>query len=111
MSIKHSIQFMDKICGQLTLGKLIYSIRIGEEETQIKFANRLGISRQQLCDIEHDRKSVRPKTAAKYAEILGYSAAQFIRLALQNIVDKDNLNVMVDITPRNISVSTSIKYI
>lgn len=93
-----AIKFLEKISGaRLTLGSLIKSIRLGDEITQVDFANKLGISRQQLCDIEHNRKIVSPKLAAKYASILGYSVQQFIRLALQGIVDRDHLNVIVEI--------------
>lgn len=84
--------------SKLTLGKLINSIRLGDEISQVEFAHKLGISQQHLCDIEHDRKTVSPKLAAKYATLLGYSVPQFIRLSLQAIVDKDNLDVRVDIT-------------
>ena len=59
------------------------------------------MSRQQLCDIEHDRKIVSPKLAAKYATTLGYPVPQFIRLALQGLLDRDNLDVAVDIHFRN----------
>ncbi len=97
-----TIDFLSEVATEkFTLGKLIHSIRLGEEISQIKFANILGISRQQLCDIEHDRKIISPKLAAKYADILGYSQSQFIRLALQSIVDRDSLNVTVDIHFRN----------
>ena len=100
-----TLKLLEQISGtELTLSKLINSIRLGEELSQVEFAAKLGISRQQLCDIEHDRKTISPKQAAQYAAILGYSVQQFIRLALQSIVDRDNLDVEVDIkvnTPKN----------
>lgn len=85
--------------GKLTLGKLIWAIRECEEITQIELAERLGCSKQHLSDIERGRKSVSPKAAANYAQLLGYSPEQFIRLALQNIVDRDGLRVIVEIKP------------
>ena len=99
---KQTMNFLsDTINTKFTLGKLINSIRLGEEISQVDFAKKLGISRQQLCDIEHDRKIISPKLAAKYAGILGYSTSQFIRLSLQSIVDRDNLDVAVDVNFRN----------
>lgn len=93
-----TLKFLEQVSGtKLTLGKLINSIRLGEELSQVEFATKLGISRQQLCDIEHDRKTISPKLAAQYAAVLGYSVQQFIRLSLQSIVDRDNLDVEVDI--------------
>lgn len=82
----------------LTLGKLINSIRQCQELTQVELALKLGMSRQQLCDIEHDRKIISPKLAAQYADKLKHSREQFIRLALQALLDKDCLNAHVDIT-------------
>lgn len=82
---------------KLTLGSLIKSIRLGEEKTQEEFATQLGISKQYLCDIEKGRRCVSPKLAAKYAELLGYSVDQFIRLCLQDMLDKDGFSFIVSI--------------
>ena len=84
--------------SKLTLGKLIWAIRTADDISQVDFANTLKITRQHLCDIEHGRKSISPSLAAKYAKILGYSKEQFIRLSLQDLVDREGLNVMVEIT-------------
>jgi hypothetical protein len=35
--------------------------------------------------------------AAEYAEILGYSKSQFVRLCLQDILDRDGLGMTIDI--------------
>lgn len=106
MSIKSkmtekTLKNIEKITGtKLTLGKLIWAIRQADEISQVDFAEKLKITKQHLCDIEHDRKSISPKLAAKYAEILGYSKEQFIRLALQDLVDREGLNVLVEITTK-----------
>jgi DNA-binding transcriptional regulator YiaG len=55
---------------KLTLGKFIWAIRQADEISQIDFSEKLKITKQHLCDIEHGRKSVSPKLAAKYAKIL-----------------------------------------
>lgn len=92
---------VEKITGtKLTLGKLIWAIRQADDVSQVDFANKLDITKQHLCDIEHNRKSISPKLAARYAKILGYSKEQFIRLALQDLVDREGLNVQVEITPK-----------
>ena len=101
MNTNHSVNaltYLEQLSGgPLTLGKLIHSIRMCDEISQVEFANKLGISRQHLCDIEHDRKIVSPKLASQYATILGYSASQFIRLSIQAMLDRDNLDATVDI--------------
>lgn len=83
---------------KLTLGKLIWSIRKADDMRQVTFAEKLKITKQHLCDIEHDRKAISPKLAAQYAEILGYSREQFIRLALQDMLNRDGLNVQIEVT-------------
>lgn len=96
-----TLKDIEKITGtKLTLGKLIWAIRQADEISQVDFAEKLDITKQHLCDIEHGRKSISPKLAAKYASILGYSKDQFIRLSLQDLVDRDGLNVQVEITSK-----------
>lgn len=98
---KKTLRDLEKITGAtLTLGKLICAIRQADEISQVDFADILGITKQHLCDIEHERKSISPKLAAKYADILGYSSEQFIRLSLQDLVDRSGLNIQVEITAR-----------
>lgn len=94
-----TLKDIEKITGtKLTLGKLIWAIRQADDISQVDFAGKLKITRQHLCDIEHDRKAVSPKLAAKYAAILGYSKEQFIRLSLQDLVDREGLNVRVEVS-------------
>uniref|UniRef100_UPI0032209660 helix-turn-helix domain-containing protein n=1 Tax=Legionella sp. TaxID=459 RepID=UPI0032209660 len=70
--------YLEKLVGPLSLGKAIRAIRQGEEASQIDFAQRLGVSKQYLCDLEHDRKVVSAKKAKHFAEVLGHSPEQFI---------------------------------
>jgi DNA-binding XRE family transcriptional regulator len=106
MNIKNKInnqtmKQIEKITGgKLTLGRLLFAIRECEEMAQVEFAEKLGCSKQHLCDIEHDRKNISPRMAASYAKTLGYSQEQFVRLALQNIVDRDGIRVFVEIKPK-----------
>ena len=55
----------------------------------------------ELCDIEHNRKAISPKLAATYARKLGYSEEQFIRLAIQDIIDREGLNFSIEVIPKN----------
>jgi len=61
------------------------------------FARSLGISRSHLCDIEKGRKIVSPERAARFAQSLGYSEQQFVRLALQDQLLHVGLRFTVDI--------------
>lgn len=92
-----AMNYLEKIAGKLTLSKLIMSIRQGEELSQVEFAKLLGVSRQYLCDVEHGRRTVSPKAAATFAKKLGYSPQQFVRLCLQDLVNRDGLKLKIDV--------------
>ena len=109
---KKTLRSIEKITGEkLTLGRLLWAIRESEEINQVDFARKLGISKQHLCDLEHNRKSTSPKLAAEYARKLGYSANQFIRLSLQDVIDRSGLNVSVEIMSRNKGKKSSYAYV
>ncbi|MCH9756335.1 MAG: helix-turn-helix transcriptional regulator [Gammaproteobacteria bacterium] len=101
MNTKHSkvaLKYLESLVGgKLTLGKLLLSIRQGEALSQVEFAKQLDISRQNLCDIEHDRRFVSPKKASGFALKLGYSEKQFVRLCLQDLLDRDGIQLEVDV--------------
>lgn len=83
--------------GPLTLGRYICSIREGEEMSQVAFAEKLGISKSHLCDIEKGRKPVSAAKAAEMARVLGYSEKQFVELALQDAMERAGLDFKVKI--------------
>jgi transcriptional regulator with XRE-family HTH domain len=81
----------------LTLNNLLQAIRLGEEMTQIEFAKLLGVSRQYVCDLEQNRRFVSPKVAELFANILGYSPQQFIRLCLQDMMKREGMDFLVEV--------------
>ncbi len=83
--------------GPLTMSKILTSIRNGEEMTQAQFAEILGISRSNLCDIEKNRRFISVEMAARFAERLGDSKKQFIRIALQDQLNRVGLKYHVNI--------------
>jgi transcriptional regulator with XRE-family HTH domain len=93
-----TMKLLEDAAGRpLTLGGLIESLREGEEMSQIAFARKLGVSPSHLCDIEKGRKVVSPERAAKFAKILRRSPEQFVRLALQELVDEAGLKMKIDV--------------
>ena len=84
--------------GPLTLGDLLLSIREGEGWSQVEMAAKLGVSRSHLCDIEKHRKTLGPARAARFAAVLGYGEAQFVRLALQELVEEAGLSLRVGVS-------------
>ena len=90
-------RFLEELAGELTLASLLVAIRQGEEMSQVEFAKLLKVSRQYLCDVEHGRRFVSPKAAAAFAKKLGYSSHQFVRLCLQDLVNREGLKLRIDV--------------
>ncbi|MES2217320.1 MAG: helix-turn-helix transcriptional regulator [Pseudomonadota bacterium] len=81
----------------LTLNNLLLAIRQGDELTQIEFAKILGVSKQYLCDLEHNRRFASPKAAEGFALKLGYSPQQFVRLCLQDLIVREGMKFLVEV--------------
>ena len=97
-STRGTIAFLEDLAGgPLTFGRLMLAIREGEALSQAKFAKMLGVSRQNLCHIEHGRRSISPKIAAAFAKKLGYSEQLFVRLVLQDALARDGLHFIVEL--------------
>lgn len=97
-SKSETMKFLEEAAGRpLTLNGMIESIRLGEEMSQKDFAKKLKISPAHLCDIEKGRKRIAPERAARFAQILGYSPQQFVRFALQGLLDEAGLKMKIDV--------------
>lgn len=93
-----AMKLLDKMVGEpLTFGSMLRTIRECDEMTLEAFAQKLGISRSNLCDIEHGRKGVSLPRAARWAHVLGYPEKQFVTLALQAELDAAGLKYHVEI--------------
>ncbi len=97
-TMSDSTRVLERLAGgPLTIAVAIKSTREGEGLSQAGFARLLGISRSHLCDIEKGRKGVSPERAAEFARKLGYSERQWVRLALQDLVDRVGLSLKIDV--------------
>jgi transcriptional regulator with XRE-family HTH domain len=89
---------LEKIMGgPLTFGGMLEAIREGDELTLDAFARKIGISRANLCDIEQSRKAVSPERAVKWAKTLGYPEALFVKLALQDALNRADIKLEVEV--------------
>jgi transcriptional regulator with XRE-family HTH domain len=91
-----ALKELESMTGEiLTIGNLLWAIRKSDDLNQIDFAEKLNISNQYLCDLEHGRKNLSPKKAKEFAKKLGYSEEQFIALALQDTLHHDGMHFTV----------------
>lgn len=94
-----AMKFLEDITGgPLNLRKVLHSIRLCEEMTQVVFSKMLGISKSYLSDVENGRKNAAVEKAASFARILGYSEEQFVRLALEAELAKAGLNYNIKLS-------------
>lgn len=93
-----ALQYLEKVSGvRLSLGAFIEAIREGEGLSQATFAKKLKISKSHLCDIEKGRKFVSPQRASEFAKQLHYPTTQFVRLALQDEINRAGLKLEVSV--------------
>jgi len=96
--ITRTMKKLNDITGaSLTLGKAIRAIRLCEEIKQGEFADTLKVTQSYLSDLENDRKEISPQKAAQFADTLGQSKKQFIRLAIQDGLRRKGLCYEIDI--------------
>jgi len=92
-----AMELLESLYGPVTLGGMIWSLRECDEISQAEFARRLGVSRSHLCDIEKGRKVVSPERAAAWAKVLGFPPTVFVKLALQEQLDRAGVKMNVEV--------------
>ena len=90
-------EFLEELLGPMTLGGMLWSLRMCDEISQSEFARRLGVSRSHLCDVEKGRKLVSPERAAAWAKVLGFPETVFVKLALQEQLDRAGVKMNVQV--------------
>jgi len=92
-----AMEFFESLDGPMTLGGMLWSIRMCDELSQAEFARMLGVSRSHICDVEKGRKVVSPERAAAWAKSLGYPDTVFVKLALQERLDRAGVKMSVKV--------------
>lgn len=91
MTTKKSIRAKDslrKIRGPASFGDMVFAFRVGHEFTQVEMAKILGVSKQDLCNIEKGRKLVSVERAMKFAIAMGMPPKTFVKYVLQDQLRK-----------------------
>lgn len=79
----------------ITLGQFLKAHRKGEELSQTAFAKLLGLSKQRMCDLEHDRFNVSIKLAIEIARKLDLPAEWLVKITLEKQLREENLDLKV----------------
>lgn len=80
-----------KITGPIGFGEMLQAYRQSLDYTQTAMAENLGISKQDLCNIEKGRKLVSVERAIAFAHSLSMPVKTFAKYALQDQLHKAGL--------------------
>ena len=76
---------------------MLRSLRMCDEITQVDFAAKLKITKQDLSNIESGRSPVSIARATKFAKKLKMPPELFVRILLQEMVNKEGLKLEVEL--------------
>ncbi len=97
MSTKRLSKVLKQDVGPLTFAMFMRVARNSLGFTQAQMAEKLGVARGTLCDIEKGRQLVSPQLALKVAKKAGLSAELAVRACLQDQVDRAGLKRTVEL--------------
>lgn len=80
-----------EITGPISFGRMLQGYRELQEYTQTQMADMLGISKQDLCNIEKGRKIVSVERAVAFAKALKMPPKVFAKYALQDQLDRSGI--------------------
>ena len=66
--------------------------------SQVDFADKIGVSKSYLCDVEMDRRSISIKKAIIISDRLKLSSMKFIELILQDHLNKEGLEYVINLS-------------
>lgn len=92
MPTKSYFDKLKKQYGTLTCGSLLNAWRQGDELSQTAFAKKIGLSVQNLNDLEKGRRIPSPTRAARIAKKLGLPEMSPIELALRDSLIKEGFH-------------------
>lgn len=98
MSTKRKAKdLLEKEIGQLSFGMFLRTSRKSMDLTQEQLANKLGVSKSVVCDLEKGRQLVSPSLAMKIAKKAGLSDVLAVKLCLQDQLKKAGIKMIVDL--------------
>ncbi len=93
-----AMKFLDDAIGhKQSFGSMIKALRLSDGVSIQEYAERLGISRQQLSDIEHGTRVISEEKAAGFAAKLGHSGKSFIRQVIEDRLTRQGLKFKVEL--------------
>ena len=95
MNIKYNSKNLEKDYEPLTFADLLIMQREDTDLTQKEMADKMGISKQKLCDFEKGRRFPSIKMAAQWAKKLKHPQEIWVRIVLQDQLRRNKLKLKV----------------
>ncbi len=92
MTTKSYFEKLEKKYGVITFADMLKAWREAEDLSQTAFAKKVGLSVQNLNDLEKGRRIPSPSRAAKIAKKLGLPEMGVIQLALKDSLVKEGFD-------------------
>jgi transcriptional regulator with XRE-family HTH domain len=92
MTTKSYFEKLEKKYGVMTFADMLKAWREAEDMSQTAFAKKIGLSVQNLNDLEKGRRIPSPSRAAKIAKRLGLPEMGLIQLALKDSLTKEGFH-------------------
>lgn len=92
MTTKSYFERLEKRFGVMTFADMLKAWREAEDMSQTSFAKKIGLSVQNLNDLEKGRRIPSPSRAAKIAKKLGLPEMGMIQLALKDALVKEGFD-------------------
>jgi len=93
----YGLKDLEKRLGKMSVGGLLRTWRLSEGVSQKAFAEQIGITPANLCDIENGRKGVSPAKAHEIAQRIGYSSTVLVKVAIEESLSNAGLDYEVDV--------------
>ncbi len=95
MSTRDAISVFEKNSGPISFATFILGVRTTLDLNQLEMAQKLGLSKSALCELEKGRTLVSTQTAVKYAKKAGFSVTLALEACLQDQLNKANVKKRV----------------
>jgi transcriptional regulator with XRE-family HTH domain len=93
-----AMKFLDSLIGEPIMFGVSCAQSVRPTSTTLAtIAHKLGCSPQYVIDVELGRRNVLVATAARWATLLGYAPAYWVRVAMQSELDANHLPYRVRI--------------
>jgi DNA-binding XRE family transcriptional regulator len=75
----------------MTFGRMLCSLRISDDISQVDLARKAKVSKGLICDIEKGRRDASIELAINLARIMGYAPESFVSILLEEQIHRAKL--------------------